>query len=148
MLRYIPPLLTPALFKVMMEMGHGETLLLCDANYPGTSGGGERIVLTNCTVLEVLEAVLVFFPLDVSVACAATVMASSRESGCFARYQPLVERCGSGLKAVERYEFYACAGNAAAKVITTDFAKGGNILLQKGVVSAEDTARERLSAWR
>ncbi len=34
MLKGIPSVLTPELLKIMMEMGHGDELLICDGNYP------------------------------------------------------------------------------------------------------------------
>ena len=32
MLKQIPPIIPPELMKIMMEMGHGDELLLCDGN--------------------------------------------------------------------------------------------------------------------
>jgi L-fucose mutarotase len=61
-LKHIPELLTPELLKVMMEMGHGEELLLCDANYPAKSSAGERIYVTGCSITELLTYVLHYFP--------------------------------------------------------------------------------------
>ena len=34
MLKGIPSILTPELLKILMEMGHGDELLICDGNYP------------------------------------------------------------------------------------------------------------------
>jgi len=34
MLKNIPALMPPELMKIMLEMGHGDELLLCDGNYP------------------------------------------------------------------------------------------------------------------
>lgn len=35
MLKKIPKLLSPELVRIMMEMGHGDELVLADANFPG-----------------------------------------------------------------------------------------------------------------
>lgn len=138
MLKHIAGLLTPDLLKIMMEMGHGEELLLCDANYPAKSGAGERLYLTGCSISELLKTILFYFPLDGSVEFAAVVMEVCRESERFGQYKALVEESGSKLEVVERYDFYERASGAVAKVITTDMTRGGNILLKKGVVAEAD----------
>ena len=138
MLKHIPPALTPDLLRVMMEMGHGEELLLCDANYPAKSGAGERLYVTGYPIVELLKVILYYFPLDTTVTYAATVMKSCRESESFPRYQALVEENGSLLDAVSRYRFYERGNGAVARVITTDMTKGGNIILKKGAVTEAD----------
>ena len=37
MLNGIPSILSPELLKVMMEMGHGDTIVIADGNFPGAS---------------------------------------------------------------------------------------------------------------
>lgn len=140
MLKHIPKMLTPDLFRVIMEMGHGEELLLCDANYPAKSGAGERVYLSGCLISELLEILLYYFPLDDTVEYAAVVMESCRdlERGRYGQYEALIEKSGSRLEAVERHAFYLRANGVVAKVITTDMIKGGNILLKKGVVTQND----------
>ena len=39
MLKGISPIISPELLKVIAEMGHGDELVLADANFPGTSIG-------------------------------------------------------------------------------------------------------------
>ena len=64
MLKGIPSLLTPELLKILMEMGHGDELLICDGNYP-KFGCPERCVrMDGHGIPEILDAVLRFFPLD------------------------------------------------------------------------------------
>ena len=138
MLKNIPGLFTPQILRVMMEMGHGDRLLLCDANYPNAQGGGERIDLPHADIRELLEMVLYFFPLDRSVECAAAVMESCREGARYEQYRSLVEINGSKLVTVERFAFYRQAERAAARIVTADMTRGGNILLTKGVVTPDD----------
>ena len=38
MLRNIPPILSPELLKVLAEMGHGDTIVIGDANFAAASG--------------------------------------------------------------------------------------------------------------
>ena len=37
MLKHIPPILTPELLKVLMEMGHGDEIVIADGNFPGAA---------------------------------------------------------------------------------------------------------------
>ena len=37
MLKGIPPILSPELMKILLEMGHGDELVLADGNFPAVS---------------------------------------------------------------------------------------------------------------
>ena len=64
MLKGIPAIIPPELMKLLMEMGHGDELLICDGNYP-KFGCPERCVrMDGHGIPEILDAVLRFFPLD------------------------------------------------------------------------------------
>ena len=43
MLKGISPLISPELLKVLCEMGHGDEIVLADANFPAESMG-QRVV--------------------------------------------------------------------------------------------------------
>ena len=74
MLKQIPPIIPPELMKIMMEMGHGDELLLCDGNYP-RNGSPERCVrMDGHGVPEILDAILRFLPLDAYVEHPALLM--------------------------------------------------------------------------
>lgn len=64
MLRGIPRAISPDLMKCMMEMGHGDVLVLVDANYPAHSHGKRVIRMDHVEIPELLEAALQFFSLD------------------------------------------------------------------------------------
>ena len=77
MLMNIPRDFTPALLRLMMELGHGEELLICDANFPYLSVSCQKkdlVHITGCPIPQLLEEVLRFFPLDQSVESAAMFM--------------------------------------------------------------------------
>ena len=66
MLKNIPSIIPPELMKIMMEMGHGDELLICDGNYPKL-GCPERCVrMDGHGIPEILDAILRFFPLDMN----------------------------------------------------------------------------------
>ena len=61
MLKGVDPLLTPELLKIMAEMGHGDELIVADANFTAASlarAGGQAIVRVPCTTVQrVTEAI-------------------------------------------------------------------------------------------
>lgn len=71
----IPSIIPPDLMKIMMEMRHGDELLICDGNYPKL-GCPERCVrMDGHGIPEILDAILRFFPLDSYVEHPAILMA-------------------------------------------------------------------------
>ncbi len=139
---HIPQVFTPELLRLMMEMGHGEELLICDANFPYRSTGCQQsniIHIPGCTVAALLEKVLEFFPLDQSVNSAAVVMESAKESDTFDKFSMLLRAAPypTVLETVPRFPFYDRAKKAVGVVVTSDMVKGGNILIKKGVVRDE-----------
>jgi len=64
MLKNIPSIISPELMKVLMEMGHGDEIVLADGNYPSASAGPPVIRADGHGIPELLSAILPFFPLD------------------------------------------------------------------------------------
>ena len=74
MLRGIPPILPPELLRVLRAMGHGDELVIGDANFPGESVGPQCVRMDGISATDVLEAVLTLLPLDSFVEANAHVM--------------------------------------------------------------------------
>ena len=66
MLKGIDPLLTPELLHVLAEMGHGDEIVVADANFTAASLGRGKPVLAlpGAGVRRTLEALLSLLPLD------------------------------------------------------------------------------------
>lgn len=64
MLKHIPAILTPDLLKILMEMGHGDEIVIADSNFPAAALAQRLVRLDGHGVPEVLRAVMQFFPLD------------------------------------------------------------------------------------
>ena len=141
MLKRIPKTFTPELLKLLMEMGHGEAVLISDGNFPQKSMNliDESIFIPTCDISELLKDILYFFPLDKAVEAAAFAMESVQEGQRYEEYTKLIEANGSKLELVGRFEFYDLAEKAIGIIVTADTTKGGNILLKKGVVTDDDT---------
>lgn len=141
MLKGIPAILPPELMKIMMEMGHGDELLLCDGNYP-KFGCPERCVrMDGHGIPELLEAILQFMPLDSYVAHPTTFMAVLPDDPYKPEIWDVYREIGlryetSGLReeAVQKPEFYARGAKCYACVATGETALYANMILKKGVV--------------
>lgn len=131
-------------------MGHGDEIVLADANFPSSSicrGGPEEIRADGLGIPQLLEAVLQLLPLDTYVQSPAVVMEpvpSDRKNGLLApvwtSYQSVLSRAGYefSLGMVERFAFYERAKKAFAVVATGETALYGNLILKKGVLAPED----------
>lgn len=64
MLKGISPLISPELLKVLCEMGHGDEIVLADANFPAESMGQRVVRADGIGATELLRAILPLFPLD------------------------------------------------------------------------------------
>lgn len=74
MLKGVSPIISPELLKIIAEMGHGDELVLSDANFPGTSIGQKCVRCDGHGCAEVMKALLTLFPLDDFVEAPLAVM--------------------------------------------------------------------------
>lgn len=144
MLKGIPSILSPELLKVLCEMGHGDTIVIADGNFPSETMGKDAIVLRadGHGVPELLEAILNVFPLDTytekPVSLMQVVPGDNVKTPIWDIYKKIISavdsRCDKVVEEVERYEFYERAKKAYAIIATGETAIYANIMLQKGVV--------------
>ncbi len=74
MLRGIPEIIPPELMLALMQMGHGDDIVLGDINFPSYSTNNRCVNVKGHTIKDLLDAILDFFPLDTFVDDAVTVM--------------------------------------------------------------------------
>ncbi|NLW85072.1 MAG: L-fucose mutarotase [Phycisphaerae bacterium] len=141
MLKNIPSILSPELLKILMEMGHGDEIVIADGNFPAASIARRLIRADGHGVPPVLEAVLKLFPLDIyvpkPVALMQVVPGDKVETPIWNVYDRIIRASGEkfdGFENVERFAFYERAKNAYAVVATGESALYANIILKKGVV--------------
>ena len=142
MLRNIPPVLSPELLKAMREMGHGDVLVLADANYPAASGARRLIRLDGVEVTTLLDAVLRFMPLDAYVKNPVALMKPEPQDPTpeiWREFSEIIkkwdeEKAFSDFELIERMDFYEYAKNAYAIVQTGATAHYANICIKKGVL--------------
>ena len=142
MLKGIPSLLSPELLKVLMEMGHGDTLVIGDGNFPHASIAGDSplIRLDGHGCAEVLDAILTLFPLDTYVDAPVSLMefvpGDNVETPIWDEFAKIIDKHQPGTKIchVERFSFYDEAKKCYAVISTGETALYANVILQKGVV--------------
>lgn len=141
MLKGIPSILSPELVKTLMEMGHGDEIVLADANFPAASHAQRLVRCDGHGIPELLEAILSLFPLDPYVekpiALMQVVPGDPVETPIWSAYETIArERAGlpSPFEEVERFAFYERAKRAYAIVATGEQALYANVVLKKGVI--------------
>ena len=139
MLKGLSPLLSPELLHALASMGHGDELLIADANFPAATHARRLLRLPGIAATEALEAVLSVLPLDDFVPQPALSMQVVRDPTAVpeivVEFNALLARhdapaCG----ALERFAFYERAQQAFAVLATGERRLYGNILLKKGVL--------------
>lgn len=142
MLKGIPSILSPELLTILMEMGHGDRLVIGDGNFPAASMAKDSklVRLDGHGVPEILDAILQFYPLDPYVETPVSLMevvpGDPVETPIWDEYARIVKKYEPGTKIghIERFKFYDEAKKAYAIIATGETALYANIILQKGVV--------------
>lgn len=148
MLKGISPIIPPELLAVLDEMGHGDTLVIADANFPAQSMGEDHIVI-RCDGhggAELLEAILKLFPLDQYVEQPVHLMekvpGDKVPTPIWDTYTQIIERYDfRGKDAIgkfERFDFYDETRKAYCVIATGERAQYANVMLQKGVVLEDE----------
>lgn len=142
MLKGVPSIISPDLMEVMMEMGHGDELVLADGNFPAASMAQRLVRADGLAVPPLLTAVLQFFPLDPYVDKPVILMqvvpGDPTKPTIWNDYKKIVQASGekfTDFEQIERHAFYQRAQNAFAVVATSEAALYANIILKKGVVT-------------
>ena len=145
MLIGISPLISPELIKILMEMGHGDEIVLADGNFPAASMAQRLVRCDGHPMVDLLDAILQLFPLDQydgpPVSLMAVVEGDKVETPIwddFAKliykYEPITE---VEFNFIERYAFYEKSKKAYAIVATGESAQYANIILRKGVIATK-----------
>jgi L-fucose mutarotase len=149
MLKGIDSALTAELLFVLMSMGHGDDLLLCDVNHPAASIAahtthGKVVDLAGCDLPRAGAAVLSLMPLDTFVEAPVRRMAVVDDPERLVTVQLEFQATLDGLtghpvtvEALERFDFYAAARRSFAVVRTSDPGPYGCFILRKGVIDVD-----------
>ncbi|MGN0472405.1 MAG: RbsD/FucU family protein [Lachnospiraceae bacterium] len=144
MLKGISPMLSPQLLKVLCEMGHSDTIVIADGNFPAETMGRNGIVIRmdGHGVPEILEAILQVFPLDQYVEKPVSLMervhGDNADVSIWKTYERMIEavepRGIAVIDKLERFAFYEEAKKAYAVIATSETSQYANVILQKGCI--------------
>lgn len=142
MLKGIPSILSPELLKIMMEMGHGDEIIIADGNFPAASHAQHLVRCDGHGVPEVLEAILKLLPLDQyvesPVALMSVVPGDPIVPVIWDEYKAEIAKYGDvKIEYLERFAFYERAKKAYAIIATGEKAQYANVILKKGVVKEQ-----------
>ncbi len=134
-------MLTPDLLAAMWRMGHGDSIVLCDAHFPAARvARGREHRLDAIGVAELAAAVLELVVLDTYGPSPVTLMAPEPgdeldtvfRRGLIDVISPW-SPTGSEVRLLNRQGFYNEAADAQVVVATGETATYANVILRKGV---------------
>ena len=144
MLKGISPILGPQLLKVLCEMGHSDTIVIADGNFPAETMGKDGIVIRmdGHGVPEILKAILEVFPLDQYIDKPVKLMerceGDNADVSIWKKYDEIVSNADSRgtalIEKLERFSFYEESRKAYCVIATSETSQYANVILQKGCV--------------
>ena len=140
MLKGVPKILSPELLEVLSSMGHGETIVISDANFPALTVNDKKIIRADgANATDMLYAILKVIPLDTFVDDNVVMMEVPKDSPIptiWKEYEEICQNNDGNQKIVhlERFKFYEKAKNAVAVIYTGESRIYANIIIQKGVI--------------
>ena len=144
MLINIDPILSPELLHALRSMGHGDKLVLADANFPSASLAKKLIRLDGVNIPNAAKAILSVLPLDSFVDCPVERMEiDGNPDEINDVHQDLIDvlKNSAGDKwkvgSIERFKFYEKAKQAYMIVSTTDARAFGCFIITKGVIKPD-----------
>jgi L-fucose mutarotase len=148
MLKGIDPLLNPDMLHALCSMGHGDDLIIADANFPAASISRATVLgrplRMDCDTARALAAVLSVMPVDTFVADAAARMEVVGKPEEIPPAQEealaLLRAEGAAVIGIERFAFYERARRAFAVVQTRERRFYGCLAVRKGVIAPDPQA--------
>ena len=146
MLKGIDQRLSAEIVHVLMLMGHGDDLVLCDVNHPAATIAAETtygrlIDMAGCDIPTAARAILTLMPLDTFVPAPVSRMQvvgnPDAQVPIFARMQSVIDAAEARpiqMQALDRFAFYEAAKRSFAIIRTADSGPYGCFILKKGVI--------------
>jgi L-fucose mutarotase len=152
-LKNLDPLLSADVLHALRAMGHGDELVICDANFPGDSVARESVLgkllrLDGVDAPTAIRAILSVLPLDTFVDDPALRMEVVGEPNTI----PAVQREAQAevnaaegrelpFASIERFAFYERAKKAYCVIATGEQRGYGCFVFKKGVLLAPDAPK-------
>lgn len=139
MLKGLPKLLSPELLKVLCEMGHGDEIVIGDANFPAASLNSRVVRADGIKGDELLDAILQVIPCDTYSKENLFLMETTNGDTTptiWEDYKKTAKKNDNNAKfgTIERFAFYERAKKAYAVIASGETAIYANIIIKKGVI--------------
>ena len=145
MLININPVLSPEILFHLRSMGHGEKMILADANFPAITTNSRVLRLDGVGIKDAASAILSVFPLDSFVVSqggspALRMEVDDKPDELTETHKEFIDAVknfsGENWKvgSISRQNFYEEAKNAYCIISTTDARPFGCFILTKGVI--------------
>ena len=142
MLIGIDPILSPDLLHGLRAMGHGDTLVIADGNFPAASVAERLVNMEAADLRRALKAILTVLPIDEHEPDPVIGMAvigdpaQNMPAYDIIRSEVAAVNAPVSLTLIERYAFYEQARNAFLVVATGEPLFYGNVIIRKGTIAA------------
>lgn len=152
MLKNINPHLSADILHTLRAMGHGDTIIVADANFPANSVAkhthvGHALEMQGCNAPEAVAAILSVMPLDTFVDDFAARMQVVDDPDHIPDVQKQAQQAVFGaagpdkiMVPVERFAFYELAKQSFAVVASNERRFYGCFMLRKGILPPPDGA--------
>lgn len=146
MLKGIDQRLSAEIVYALMQMGHGDDLVICDINHPAVTIAkettyGRLLEMAGCDIPTATRAILSLMPLDSFVPAPVRRMQVVGDPEgvvpIFDKMQKVLDASNGApvlVEALERFAFYEAAKRAFCIIRTADSGPYGCFILKKGVV--------------
>ena len=140
MLKGVDPILGPELLAILRAMGHGDEIVIADANFPAAANARTLVRADGVDAVRMTQAIASLMPLDDFTPAAAFRMAIVDDPksvpDIVATFANTLAKNGyrGPIEAIERSAFYERARRAFAIVATGETRLYGNLILKKGVI--------------
>ena len=146
MLKGIDQRLSAEIVYALMQMGHGDDLVICDINHPAVTIAkettyGRLLEMAGCDIPTATRAILSLMPLDSFVPAPVRRMQVVGDPEgvvpIFGKMQKVLDASNGApvlVEALERFAFYEAAKRAFCIIRTADSGPYGCFILKKGVV--------------
>lgn len=138
MLKGIDPLLNADLLYILRAMGHGDDIVIADANFPAEANAKKLVRMEAASATQMARAILSVMPIDDFVDDAAlrieVVGAPDEEPPVCQEFAAMLQAEGAALGKIDRFAFYERTKRAFAVIATGEQRLYGCLLLKKGVI--------------
>lgn len=139
MLKTTPKLLSPDLLKALSEMGHGDEVVIADANYPASTMNARVIRADGIPATKMLEAILEVIPLDTYANENLMFMETTNGDptpAIWKEFLTIAKKKDKNVKKamIKRFDFYDRSKKAYVIIQTGEERIYGNVIVKKGVI--------------